>query len=236
MKECLDVLRGAKATAWDVANKIDLSSHRGVLAGEFSAISWSLMGIWRHTYYLRRLGEGHYDEFPDFAGFKTTARKAPLSLLNASDSGNSHGVMKEMEKELKRLLGTAKAIKKDWEEWRLAKVKVTTRKHDSPCKADIFLTDSLTDTKQVFTTEAHKYDDKWELELAHQKWQDLVRENYRKMLLHKGVYPDGEHDAVSAATDPQGRKKTVPSRPGLLRNTSTCHRCRPFWQEAASPT
>lgn len=189
LKECLDVLRGAKVTAWDVANKIDLSSHRGVLAGEFSAISWSLMGIWRHTYYLRRLGEGHYDEFPDFAGFKTTAHKAPLSLLNASDSGNSHGVKKEMEKELKRLLGTAKAIKKDWEEWRLAKVKVTTRKHDSPCKADIFLTDTLTDTKQVFTTEAHKYDDKWELELAHQKWQDLVRENYRKMLYIREFIP-----------------------------------------------
>eukprot|EP00434_Breviolum_minutum_P008268 symbB.v1.2.007297.t1/scaffold443.1/size206750/10 len=189
LKECLDVLRGAKATAWDVANKIDLNSHRGVLAGEFSAISWSLMGIWRHTYYLRRLGEGHYDEFPDFAGFKTTAHKAPLNLLNASDSGNSRGVKKEMEKELKRLLGTAKAIKKDWEEWRLTKVKVTTRKHDSPCKADIFLTDSLTDTKQVFTTEAHKYDDKWELELAHQKWQDLVRENYRKMLYIREFIP-----------------------------------------------
>jgi len=192
LTECLNVLRGAKSTAWDVANKIDMSSYRGVLAGEFSAISWSLMGIWRHTYYLRRLEEGHYDEFPDFAGFKATAHKAPLSLssLNASEWGNSQGVKNEMEKELKRLWGTAKAIKKDWEEWRLAKVKVSTRTHDViSCKADIFLTDALTDTKQVFTTEENKHDDKWELHLTDQEWQDLVLENYLKMLYIREFIP-----------------------------------------------
>ena len=86
LSECLGILQnGAKATAREVATQIATSSHRGFLGGEFAAISWSLMGIWRQIYYLRRLEEGHYDEFPDFAGLEG---QAP-SFLNSSEWGTS---------------------------------------------------------------------------------------------------------------------------------------------------
>ena len=70
LQDCLGSLKGARATAWRVVSHINTSSHRTVLGAEFGGISWALMGFWRHTYYLRRLEEGHYDEFPDFAGLE----------------------------------------------------------------------------------------------------------------------------------------------------------------------
>ena len=192
LSECLGILQnGAKATAWNVATQIATSSHRGVLGGEFAAISWSLMGIWRQIYYLRRLEEGHYDEFPDFAGLEVQAR----SFLNSTEYGTSEAVRKEMVNQSKALLGTAKDIRKAWEEWRFEKVKVKawTEIYDDPNKKQGFiqLTDQLTDTHQIFQTEKKQIlnEPPWPEELEQQKWQDVVFENYKKMLYIKEFIP-----------------------------------------------
>ena len=144
------------------------------------------MGIWRQIYYLRRLEEGHYDEFPDFAGLEG---QAP-SFLNSSEWGTSEGVRKEMVNQSKALLGTAKDIRKAWEEWRFAKVKVKawTDISVSAYQGFIELTDQLTDTHQMFQTE--KQSSKWPKELARKhEWRDVVFENYKKMIYIKEFIP-----------------------------------------------
>ena len=186
LSECLGILQNGKATAREVATQIATSSHRGFLGGEFAAISWSLMGIWRQIYYLRRLEEGHYDEFPDFAGLEG---QAP-SFLNSSEWGTSEGVRKEMVNQSKALLGTAKDIRKAWEEWRFAKVKVKawTDISVSAYQGFIELTDQLTDTHQMFQTE--KTSSKWPKKMAKKhEWRDVVFENYKKMIYIKEFIP-----------------------------------------------
>ena len=184
LERCLTELGTAKKSAWDVAAMIDTSSHKAVLGAEFAAISWALMGIWRHNYYLRRVGEGHYDEFPDFAGLEKA--QAPR-LLNTSGWGTSEGVRQEMGKDLKKLLGTAKAIKKDWEEWRFAKIEL--HGWDTLLQGYIKLTDQLTGTSQIFKTEKVREKETWQEKLAQPKWKDVILENYKKMLYIKEFVP-----------------------------------------------